>query len=76
MKFDSQSKLNRIKNLLEKNKKGIWLNEIAKKADIKIGSIYYFIFGQMKNGKFYGGYLKDDISFVREGRNLIIRLKP
>jgi hypothetical protein len=54
------------------------LSEIAKVCEIPLGSINYIIFGQVKKGKKYGGYIEKDIGnkleVVTEGKNKKIKL--
>ena len=68
-----------ISNILKalENRKEMWLNELARKAGVPLGSIRYFVFGQRKlsNGRFYGGYLKDEVLVRTEGRNAVVRLR-
>ena len=70
----SSDAISSILKLLE-NGKETWLNELARKAGVPLGSIRYLIFGQTKLGKFYGGYLKDEVLVKTEGRNAIVRLR-
>ena len=66
-----------ISRILETLGKGreVWLTELARKSKVPAGSIRYYIFGQKKEGREYGGYLKDRIATKTEGRNVIVRLR-
>jgi predicted transcriptional regulator len=74
----TQDRIEAIKKLLRENKEGMWLSEIAKVCEIPLGSINYIIFGQVKKGKKYGGYIEKDIGnkleVVTEGKNKKIKL--
>lgn len=70
------SRQKQILDILNENKDGIWVSEIAKKMKVAKSTVKYYIDGKIQNGKMYGGDLKDYIETVTvEGRNKIIRLK-
>ena len=57
-------------------KKGIWLEELAKRVGISRSHLNYYLFGSKKAEDEFGGYLKNKIRIVRrEGNNKFVTLQ-
>ena len=54
---------------------GQWIEGIAKGVSISHSAVRYHIFGIIKRGRNYGGYLKEDVTVRTEGNNQKMFLK-
>ena len=73
----TEKRIKRIYSILKRApKKGIWMNELAKRAKISRSHLNYYLFGSKKSSNEFGGYFKEKIEVIRkEGNNKFLKLK-
>jgi len=75
-------KIRQIKEVLEQEKGGIWISELARKVPFaKLRkypepAICYYLYGIKVKDKYYGGFFRNAIETVKiDGKNRFIKLK-
>lgn len=69
--------IDKIRKILKiANGPGMWIAEIARKAQINHATVLYYIDGKIQNGKKIGGYLNDEVEIVKMiGKSKMVRIK-
>lgn len=64
-----------VKKVLKKYPSGLNFRLLARKAGIAPSSLQYWLYGQNKKGKEYGGQWKNKIEVIKIGNVSILKLK-
>lgn len=77
--MNRMEKLDFIIKLLKEHPEGLWITKIGEITGMTKGMIHYYIFGQKKMTKkgehIYGGYLRNEVDDIEEGKNHIVMIK-